>query len=488
MEAENKSNPTHLSQDGLKRLTRLFDDGRPIEFSTMKRSLTLVASEPWLARRDKAPLLLHSRYKTLYLDNCESDMTETKAREHFPREELMRHESRDLKQDASHFTKDFKNGTDGHENSFGGIPIDFETAMELRKIVLGSTIHVYSQDWRQSILDFYDLVGPFPYGLQTIRCGSRALTLCIQAYFLKHLIFGREYQSIQQAQNSLKPSEFERNRALARAMSDILWRAGERQRAYVCLRQDKRIIGPSNAYRDDDITEKIYIHVFTKFMDLEMFIKRHLAHFSEAKNGGCILFLYSLILSRTIQRIHEDMDSCSEKLLTDNEDSTPALVNLLLTGVATKMLHNGDTIYDEHGRLLTKALRGVKERGQIGYLYWDKNEADDNRTEVGSMLKVPKLPIWVTQVNKQFGLLFSTNIDLIRDWRTEHNFNLHYYTGLSSHGPTRLTIETRIGRQMRSKTQMAKKEELNRIPPLEHCIMTKWYGAEISWNGTIPFV
>lgn len=70
-----------------------------------QRSLTLVASEPWLARKDKAPLLLHNRHKTLLLDNRETDMTETKPREHLPKEELMKHESRDSKPGMDCITK-----------------------------------------------------------------------------------------------------------------------------------------------------------------------------------------------------------------------------------------------------------------------------------------------------------------------------------------------------------------------------------------------
>ena len=58
------------------------------------------------------------------------------------------------------------------------------------------------------------------------------------------------------------------------------------------------------------------------------------------------------------------------------------------------------------------------------------------------MLKTPKRPIWVTQINGvNFGLLFSINPDLMCDWRMEHKFTLHYYTGLVSQGKdTQLTV------------------------------------------------
>ena len=52
--------------------------------------------------------------------------------------------------------------------------------------------------------------------------------------------------------------------------------------------------------------------------------------------------------------------------------------------------------------------------------------------QVGSMLKTPRFPIWVTKLNGTFGLLFSTNPDLVSDWRVEHRFQLHYFTGLKT--------------------------------------------------------
>jgi len=56
------------------------------------------------------------------------------------------------------------------------------------------------------------------------------------------------------------------------------------------------------------------------------------------------------------------------------------------------------------------------------------------------MLKTPKNPIWLTLVNGHYGLLFSTNIDLVSDWRVEHHFSLYYYTGLIQNTYTELVI------------------------------------------------
>lgn len=375
--------------------------------------------------------------------------------------------------------------------TIGGTPIILETAIDLRKIVYGTTLHSFSREWKKANLAFQDIDGPYPFGIQTQRCGARGLALCVQGYMLKRLIFDREYQSSLFTVNSLRPNSFERRKALIDGICEMLWQAGERRRCSVALMEEEPCFGPDYRYRFDSITEKLHLFEFKKFEDVQFFIKRNLDRF-QAENGcGLILFLYSLVLSRTIPKVHEDMGLSEEgkgKLLTDMEDVTISLLNLALTGHAVAFLHNGDMLYGCKGNLLPRPLKGVKERSHVGYLYWDKGEDPDARTEVGSMLKTPKTPIWVTKVNQMYGLLFSTNLDLVSDWRIECRFTLSYYTGLVSQAKTAtLNIETRVGRP-RPKTTLGRKQEESKIPPLENCIMTKWYGANIGWNGTSPFI
>lgn len=74
---------------------------------------------------------------------------------------------------------------------------------------------------------------------------------------------------------------------------------------------------------------------------------------------------------------------------------------------------------------------GIKQRNDVGILFWDSKEDDDSRTEIGSMLKTPKFPVWLVIMGKlNIAILFHTNIDLINNWRLEQNFSLNFYTGL----------------------------------------------------------
>ncbi|CAH1781891.1 unnamed protein product, partial [Owenia fusiformis] len=185
----------------------------------------------------------------------------------------------------------------------------------------------------------------------------------------------------------------------------MLWRAGENNGCQVCLHGNQPCFPNNNMYRDDNITERLHLFAFKKYQDLEMFMKRYI-HFFEAPTG-CILYLYSMALSRTVPKIIEDLEDAIPQLLTDNEDVSGALVNLLLTGRATRHLHNGKIDYSEDGEALNQPMVGILERSEIGFLYWHKDEANDNRTQVGSMLKTPRCPVWITKVNGQFGCLFS---------------------------------------------------------------------------------
>nr|XP_022344133.1 inactive ubiquitin carboxyl-terminal hydrolase MINDY-4B-like isoform X3 [Crassostrea virginica] len=383
--------------------------------------------------------------------------------------------------------------------NLGGTPISVHSATLVREIIHGSAVHSFCREWKKSSFIFQDSTSPYPWGLQTQRCGSRGLILAVQAYVIKQLIFDREYISNILAQNALKPNEFERKRALINALCEILWKAGEGKRCCVCLLQDQRSYPQDYRLRDDNVTEYVVLFEFKKFTDLSAFMRRNIEEFTSDKSPGCILFLYSLVLSASIFKLKEEMlitNETSHKLLSDREECKQALFNLIITGHACHYLHNGNLVYSQNGNLLDDVdpeelatpLRGIQERSEIGFLFWDKGENDDNRTEVGSMLKTPKKPLWLSLVNGQPGLLFSTNLDLVSDWRVETRFILHYYTGLPGMPACPLHIETRFGRNALGRTKLHRRQQEENVPQLERCIMTKWYGAAVDWPDQIlPF-
>ena len=76
--------------------------------------------------------------------------------------------------------------------------------------------------------------------------------------------------------------------------------------------------------------------------------------FKFQKSEGCIVYLYSLILSRQFNRLKQDLQG--EKLLGDMEECKIALFNLVCNGVACPYLHNNSIYYDANGEPLVSAL------------------------------------------------------------------------------------------------------------------------------------
>jgi hypothetical protein len=79
-------------------------------------------------------------------------------------------------------------------------------------------------------------------------------------------------------------------------------------------------------------------------------------------------------------------------------------------------------------------------------LYWSK--FDDDRhwhtQDMGSMMRTPKVPVWLIYLNRRFALVFSTNVNLLNNWIYENYFQLHIYTGLKKQDePCIISIDTR---------------------------------------------
>ena len=67
---------------------------------------------------------------------------------------------------------------------------------------------------------------------------------------------------------------------------------------------------------------------------------------------------------------------------------------------------------------------GVTNRNEIGLLIFEKNELVTAELNVGSMLKTPTLPMWVTISNGIAGVIFNPNQELVRSHRSETRYIL----------------------------------------------------------------
>ncbi|XP_054441035.1 inactive ubiquitin carboxyl-terminal hydrolase MINDY-4B [Pteronotus mesoamericanus] len=363
----------------------------------------------------------------------------------------------------------------------GGFPISLAMAMKLRQSLFGNTVHVFSDDWEKACFRFHDPFSDLAFALEVGKGGARSIQMAVQGSLIKYLLFTREGKDCD-FHSLCAISKQEQKQALAAALAGILWAAGEAQKATLCLVTEDTYVASTPDYSGDNFTERLQLFEVLDKEATEKFIYDHLHCFSGEGSRGVILFLYSLVFSRTFERLQKDLDVSTIHLLQPNAGGflcRQAVLNMILTGRASPHVFNGC----QSGKS-QEILHGVQTRSDIGYLQWGKDASEDDRLlQVGSMLKTPKLPIWLCNINGNYSVLFSTNRQLLSDWKMERLFDLHFYSGQPSQKkPACLTVDTHSHpweRDQREDTHGPGR----RFSPVEMTIRTKWREATVNWKG-----
>ncbi|XP_022080106.1 probable ubiquitin carboxyl-terminal hydrolase MINDY-4 [Acanthaster planci] len=358
-------------------------------------------------------------------------------------------------------------------NAVDGRPITQEQAIELKNVVFGSPSGAFNNEWRMQGLGFSD-INKMKFGIIQHKGGPCGILASIQACFLQHLLYGENKTS---TVSSLQPTSQVCSECLTQAICDIVWRAGEKRQAVIALPSTRAQFTPSGRYKPDGLTEKLVLNHFKKKEDLLEFVSGHAGVFESRASSGCILVLYSAIQSRTVDKVIEDMDEPTNRLMGAHGYCTQDMVNLLLTGRAVSNVFN-DKMELDSGNKDKLILRGIGSRSDIGLLSLFEHYGS---CKVGSNYKTPRYPIWVICSESHFSVLFCLKKELLNDWKVERRFDLYYYDGLSKQqDEIRLSIDT---------TQSCPEhQEEDLVPPLEHCIRTKWPDAVVNWNGTEPIL
>ncbi|KAM6160996.1 inactive ubiquitin carboxyl-terminal hydrolase MINDY-4B [Erethizon dorsatum] len=370
-------------------------------------------------------------------------------------------------------------------SELGGSPISLAMAMKLRQSLFGNTTHVFSCDWKKAHFKFHDPFSDLASALEVEKGGAQSIQMAVQGFIIKYLLFTMKGKDCN-FHSLCELSKPERERALALALAGILWNAGAAQKATICLVTEDPYVASSSDHSRDDFTEQLQLFEFSEREATEKFIYDHLQCFKGEGSCGVILFLYSLIFSRTFERLRKDLDVTTAHLLQPHAGGflcRQAVLNMILTGRASPNVFNGY----EKGKSRER-LHGVLTRSDVGYLQWSQRSSEDNRlSQVGSMLKTPKFPIWLCNINGNYSILFCTNRQLLSDWKMERLFDLYFYSGQPSQGkPTCLTIDTHAHHWERGQRE-DKQGPGRHCSPVEMAIRTKWRGATIKWNGTFPF-
>ncbi|XP_070610213.1 inactive ubiquitin carboxyl-terminal hydrolase MINDY-4B isoform X5 [Erythrolamprus reginae] len=328
-------------------------------------------------------------------------------------------------------------------------------------------------------------LGGHPILLEMALDGATAIQMAVQVHIMKHFLFVQNKEENISIQSISEISLKEQVKTLTAALADILWTAGESQRATICLITDDTYFTANIDYEVDHFTEQVQLFDFCEKETMQQFILDHIHCLNSEGSHGVIVFLYSLLFSRTFERLQRDLDFTTTHLLECRHGDIScrqALLNIILTGRASPHVFNGCQKLDTEGGV-QKVLYGILSRSDVGYLRWSKEEVEQNRTLlVGSMLKTPKLPIWLCNINQTYSILFSLNRLLLSDWKMEHLFDLYFYKGKPSQKKTvHLTIDTH-SHHWEENHCVDDRDPNKRVPSLEMAIRTKWEGAAISWN------
>ncbi|XP_039966333.1 inactive ubiquitin carboxyl-terminal hydrolase MINDY-4B isoform X2 [Bactrocera tryoni] len=377
----------------------------------------------------------------------------------------------------------------------GGTPITPELATDLRQLVFGTSSIPMRAEWTQTPFTFGAPKEELSYGLRSPRNATRGLLSVVQGFILKYLLFGRRGRN---NQDPLICTQETQTNALINALVEILRIISDKGKVTMVLPSpdEEVFVEHSVTFFHDSITEKL---------------------FTEEDSPGTLLFLYSAVLTRSMTKIRNDLDSNSKAVpltMTNNEEGSLMIVTLLLTGRATPYLHNGVVnVGDENTYAIPQY--GILSRCTIGLLLWDNDSTQPSvvtSRQPGSRLKTPNFPIWITSCCGHYGVAFNRNPELLRNYHAESRFDLNYYS-CSGHNVF-MTIDNRVyneqatgmlERQATTETMSAGggrrddesgggggggvdnadllvREELTMNTPLQRLIHTKWEEAHIRFN------
>eukprot|EP00063_Salmo_salar_P030139 XP_014004974.1 PREDICTED: protein FAM188B isoform X3 [Salmo salar] len=311
-------------------------------------------------------------------------------------------------------------------------PMDQHTAIALKELILGSSTSCFSAEWRSQSFTFSD-APDLRYGLVQKKGGPCGVLASVQACILQKLLF--EGTGSDAGHQRLRPSDAVRTKCLTLATAEILWRAGEGKKATIAITSGRNHFTPTGHHRSEGVLEKITCIDVDNLKDLQLLVEQHIQQ---------------------------------------------ELVNLLLCGQAVSNVFNNNMELDSGNGNLT-LLKGIRGRSDIGLLSLFEHY---NICKVGSNLKTPKFPIWVVCSESHFSVLFGVQ-ELLSDQCVIGEFDLYYYDGLANQ-QEEICLTVSLGTSGISPGCQGIDTDL--IPPLEHCIRTKWKDAIVNWNDTEPIL
>ncbi|CAL1268519.1 unnamed protein product, partial [Larinioides sclopetarius] len=126
-------------------------------------------------------------------------------------------------------------------------PITIDEACSLRYLLFGNLKKTFTSGWTEQSFHFRSVP---PYGFFQKRPGPCGVLAAVQAFVIYELLYGPS--RIKADSGIIKLTQNEKRDALARALTSILWQAGDGTNALVAIRSRRIVL---NAPPTTDILE-----------------------------------------------------------------------------------------------------------------------------------------------------------------------------------------------------------------------------------------
>uniref|UniRef100_A0A8C6VNM9 Ubiquitin carboxyl-terminal hydrolase MINDY n=1 Tax=Nothobranchius furzeri TaxID=105023 RepID=A0A8C6VNM9_NOTFU len=252
--------------------------------------------------------------------------------------------------------------------------------------------------------------------LEQFEGGPCAVIAPVQAFLLKNILFSRESSNWRQL------SEEEQRTALCSTLSEILESACAGPTSGFCLSltasqtQDSSEAESSQPQQEPEPTalaaedlgfEQFHsaLHQRTVLSVADLREEVLSLHHSWRGCCGVLLFLYSVIITKGIENIRNEIQDPTEPLIDPiHGHGSQSLVNLLVTGHAVSNVWDGDR------ECSGMKLHGVHKQASVGFLTLMESL---RYCKVGTFLKSPKFPIWILGSETHLSVFFTKELSLV---------------------------------------------------------------------------
>ncbi|TRZ03120.1 hypothetical protein DNTS_029901 [Danionella cerebrum] len=232
--------------------------------------------------------------------------------------------------------------------------------------------------------------------LEQFEGGPCAVIAPVQAFLLKNILFNTE------GSNWKDISEDEQRSVLCSTLSEILELACLNKTQAFHLATWPHAKTTDTALATEELGfERVHsiIQKWTLRSSAEL-KEAVLSLYDTWKNKfGVLLFLYSVILTKGIENIKNEIEDATEPLIDPvYGHGSQSLINLLMTG------HGVSNVWDGDRECSGMMLRGIHQQANVGFLTLMESL---RYCKVGSYLKSPKFPVWILGSETHLSVFFT---------------------------------------------------------------------------------